>query len=336
MEMEMFEKDTKNQHFISVAEQTLNQSNPEITKRNNRSIYSFDLEDRESHHIVLSSKPTPKAVNNLSYLDLFTFGILDDGNRLCFEKLFDRLECDLIKHTDLLLSKEGDEYENFIYIFKSKLMNMIRNPFCINATVNNFGDLGEYYPVNECLKDYFDCIEEFQIPENILNDFDVNEVKYKKWLKIIFLMITPLQEDKYILDEFAENYFNYEKFFHIVKIFSYTDKVCLLSDRSYVDLTSLFINADGISYGFNLRKDAFVYISLFKNDIQVLIKQLLNGSDTLIGYHKELESHGLKQLQYSLQIGRESNNIEILKNFNRHVIYQCNNNVYAANTDIEK
>lgn len=331
----MFVKDTINQHYISVAEQTLNQCNPEFTNRTKRKINSFDVIDRENFHIVLSEKSTPKAVENLSYLDLFTFGLFSDGNRLSFENLFNRLEKDLIKHTNLLLNKEGDEYENFIYVFKSKLMDMIRNPFCIKATVNNFGDLSNYFPTDGSLKEYYDLIDNFPIPNNILNDFNVDEIQYKKWLKIIFLMITPLKKDKYILDLFAENYFDYEKYFHIVKIFNFSEAVCLLSDRSYIDLSELFKDTDGISYGFNLRKDAFIYICIFKNDIELLIKNLLNASDYVVERYKFLKTRGLKQLQYGLDIGRHNNNIEVLRTFNRQVIYQCKNNVYAASVDIE-
>ncbi|KEC85396.1 hypothetical protein [Acinetobacter sp. ETR1] len=332
----MFEKNTINQHFISVAEQTLNQCNPEVTKRTKRKINSFDVIDRETFHIALSNNSTPKAIDNLSYMDLFTFGTFSDGNRLCFENLFNRLEKDLITHTNLLLNKEGNEYENFIYVFKSKLLNMIRNPFCIIKTINNFGDISGYFPVDQSLKEYYDLIDSFTIPIKILNDFEINEDQYRKWLKIIFLMITPLKDDKYILDILVENYFNYKNFYHIVNIYTFNESACLLSDRSYIDLSPLFKDTDGISFGFNLRKDAFIYICIFKNDIEFLVKKLLNANNNVLERVRYLKTRGLNQLQYGLEIGRCNNEIEILMNFNRQVIYQCKNNVYAATSDIKK
>lgn len=331
MGMGMFEKNTMNQHYISVAEQRLNQSNPEITNRKNREIISFDLIDREAFHIKLSEDFAPKAVENLKYIDLFTFGILDDGNRLCFENLFNRLECDLIEHTNHLLDSKEDEFKHFIYVFKSKLMNMIRNPFCIKKTLKSFGDISGYIPVDESLKEYFNRIDEYDIPINILNDFDVNELEYRKWLKIIFLMITPLYENKYILDIFAESYFEYDKFFHIIKICKFTESVCLLSDRSYIDLSALFADSGGISFGFNLRSDAFIYIAFFKNDIEQMIINLLQGDQGLIDKYSKLT-----QLQYSIEIDRDPTDIKVLENFNKQAIYQCHKNVFAASIEIQK
>lgn len=194
----MFNDNARNQHYISVSEQKLNQSNPEVVKRDKRRIFSFDLVDREKHEIVLSQVGEPKAVNNLSYMDLYTFGLFNDSQRLSFEKLFSRLEEKVEEHTNKLLDEESYTFESVLYVFKSKLMNMIRNPFCVKATLNNFKDFKNFYPTDDSLKKYFDLINEYSIPQVNLKKFSLSEDEYKDWLKIIFLMITPLKEEKYM------------------------------------------------------------------------------------------------------------------------------------------
>lgn len=328
----MFIDKTKNQHYISVSEQKLNSSNPVNNDREKIKIYSFDLIDREEHKISLSDQSEIKAINNLSYLDLYTFELLDDGQRLCFEKLFKRLEDVVGQCTNTILDNNTFTVGDFLNVFKSKLMNMIRNPFCIEFTLNNFGKLGESYPTNHELKYYYEKIERYVIPQRILSQFNVSEAKYKNWLRTIFLMITPINDNKYILDDWAESFFNLDKYYHIINLCKFTNEVCLLSDRSYVNLSSLFKDSDGLSFGFNLRRDAFIYISFLPNDLEKIAKDLLGPQAKNIV--KFLKDKNIERIQSNLVVQSSVDNYDLLKNYNRHVIYQCAHNVYAAKENI--
>ncbi|WP_434279310.1 hypothetical protein [Acinetobacter sp. CE-15] len=328
----MFEDKTKNQHFISVAEQKLNAMNPNETKREKIRVYSFDLIDRERYTIELSSPSTIKAEKNLSYLDLYTFEILDDVQRLCFEKLFQRLENSVIECTNKILDENIFTVDEFLKVFKAKILNMIRNPYCIKFTLNSFGGLSDHYPTNIELKTKFNKINDYKVPKKFLETFNITEEDYKSWLKIIFLMITPLNSNKYILDEMAENFFNFEKYFHIINLFKYKNESCLLSDRSYVNLSSLFKSTNGLTFGFNLRHDAFIYMTFLPCDLEKLAKELLGERGQNIA--KLLKINGVKQIQSNLVIQPHIDDLELLKNYNRHVIYQCVNNVYAAKESV--
>lgn len=328
----MFKDKTKNQHFISVAEQKLNSMNPNETKREKIRVYSFDLIDREQHTIELSSPSTIKAEKNLSYKDLYTFEILDNVQRLCFEMLFQRLENSVIENTNKIIDEKSFTVDDFLTVFKAKMLNMIRNPYCIKFTLNSFGGLSDHYPTDAELKNKFNKINDYKVPKSFLESFNVTEDDYKSWLKIIFLMVTPLNSNKYILDEIAENFFNLEKYYHLINIFKYKHESCLLSDRSYVNLSSLFKSTNGLTFGFNLRHDAFIYMTFLPNDLDKLAKELLGESGQNVA--KLLKNNGVKQIQFNLVIQPHIDDLEQLKNYNRHVIYQCVNNVYAAKDSV--
>lgn len=328
----MFLDKTRNQHYISVSEQKLNAINETAQERGKIKVYSFDLVDREEHRISLSALSEKKAVKNLCYFDLYTFELLNDGQRHCFERLFKRLE-DLVGGcTNTILDGEEFTVEEFLNVFKAKILNMIRNPFGIEFTLNNFKELSDAYPANEELKAYYDKIDIYSVPSEVLAEFNVSEEKYKQWLKIIFLMITPLQDQKYILDNIVENFFNLEKYYHLINIFKFTDEVCLLSDRGHVNLSSLFNATNGVCFGFNLRRDAFIYLTFLPNDLGEIIKQFsLPYNEIAL---ERLKSSGIKTIQSNLSIQSHFDNMEMLKNYNRHAIYQCAKNVYAAKNNV--
>lgn len=328
----MFEKNTKKQHFISVSEQKLNSINPLESKREKIEIYSFDLVDRETHRIRLSNPSLIKAVDNLFYKDLYTFEVLDNKQRLCFENLFERLERKVAISTNKIVDNNEFTVGDFLDVFKTKLMNMIRNPYCIKFILNNFESTIDFYPTNDEFISKLKKIEKLVVNVEILNKFSVSEDEYKKWLKIIFLMITPLNDDKYILDDFADNFFNLEKYYHLISIFKYTEEVCLLSDRSYVNLSSLFNKSEGVCFGFNLRYDSFIYLAFFPNNLEIIAKDLLGIDGSNIA--KFLKERGLNQIQHNLVIQPYIDNLEMLKSFNQHVIYQCVENVFAAKENI--
>jgi len=187
----MFENNTKNQHYISVAEQRLNSCNPQIIGRDKSKILKFKILDRERHHIELSEIAEIKTINNLSFKDLYTFGLTESDQRLNFELIFQKYESEINEKTKILIEDWRNNLDCLLYVFKSKLMSMIRNPYCIEKTINTFSYAADHYPTNGELKDYFDQISSYSVPIEVLSKFSVTEEKYKKWLKILFIMLTP-------------------------------------------------------------------------------------------------------------------------------------------------
>lgn len=332
----MFENNVKNQHYISVAEQRLNSCNPEQCVRNKSKILKFKIVDREEHKIELCDLSEIKAIKNLSFKDLYTFCLKEGDKRVNFEEIFQKYESDINEKTKQLIEEHTNDLDCMSYVFKSKLMSMIRNPYCIEKTINTFQYASEHYPTSKELKDYFDLINEYSVPLDILIEFSITEEKYKKWLKIIFIMLTPTLGQRCILDDFAEQFFDFTKFYHLIFLYKYTTEICLLSDRSYVDLSPMFEDANGVTFGFNLRKDAFIYMSFFPNDIEMLLKNLLKNNSHIKNLLLFSKINGVKQLQYSLSITRVKDDINVLRIYNKHVIYQSFESVFAASDKVEK
>jgi len=96
---------TRNQHFISQAEQRLNASNLSAKPQKQR-IYKFKVDNRETSCVSLTNRNGVKICNNLSEQDLFSFDVLDEKkDRYNFEELFSQYESQIITHTNSLVSK---------------------------------------------------------------------------------------------------------------------------------------------------------------------------------------------------------------------------------------
>lgn len=175
----MFVNQTKNQHFISVAEQRLNASNLGVSDRHKAKIFSFEVIDRENFKIELSAESEVKAVNNLSFLDLYTFELISTEDRVNLEKLFQRIEQHASISTNEILDKNSFTLEHFMNVFKLKLLNIFRNPYCIDYALQCFDQLNDVIPVDIELKNNFAKIDSYKYPLEIMARFNVTESNYK-------------------------------------------------------------------------------------------------------------------------------------------------------------
>ncbi|TNL58456.1 hypothetical protein [Acinetobacter bereziniae] len=187
-------------------------------------------------------------------------------------------------------------------------------------------------PVDTHLNNYFSKIDTYNYPVDIMQRFGVSEHDYKKWLKIIFLLIVPIKSDWYLLDEIANNFFASNDNYHKINIFTYTNENCLLSDRSFINLTPLSNFKNDLLLGFNLRTDAFMYIHLIKEDLGSLMKEMYGDDGESIV--KRLNEAGIKKIQNDVQINKAVDDYEALKAYNRHVIFQCHQNVFSASNKV--
>ena len=90
--LNMLENDTRNQHFLTRAEQKLNAMNPQADAHKLR-IYSFEVVNRENYTLALESQNGRLIGSNLSLSDLFSFDVPGDSRlRLNFESLFQKYE----------------------------------------------------------------------------------------------------------------------------------------------------------------------------------------------------------------------------------------------------
>ncbi len=313
--------ETKNQHFISQTEQRLNASNSEA-KDVNKSIYEFLIKDRENHSIELASSKPKKINRSLSLNDLYSFDVLDSSNRLNFEKIFHKYECEIARNTKLLLEKlekNSNDIKNEVrHIFVSKFSSFIRNPFSIEKVLNTFPALKHVHPTDPIMKENFKKILEGRRPqqEHLCKSLGVTESDYKDWLAITFLALSKLSDDMpTFIESMVEDMYECKNTFIMICVYTYEDDVCLLSDRGY---SMPLPQEDHMAWDFNLTKNSFIrYIF---SDIEK-ISPKGTSAQLIEVWKKQPKNINLHHLK---------NDLDALRQYNQHVVYQSHKSVLSA------
>ncbi|MGR5154706.1 hypothetical protein [Photobacterium swingsii] len=318
----------RNHHFVSQVEQRLNALNPNAIKAKNKKIYAFKIIDRNNYNVQLINPKGVKIENNLSDIDVFSFDILTNNERLNFEDTFSKYESKIEYYTNCLLNKirsnekVGDElFEIFVY----KLLNTFRNPYCIKKTLATFDSCINYYPTDESLARLYKRIDCGHQPHfrNVSCRYGVSEDEYKKWLKILFLITLVTDNDGLsMLEAFARSIYINEKLIANVFLFHYTSDVStLLSDRSFTITTD---EEEHTTFEFNLTSNAF--ISFCFTSIDKFSKNVFNGN----------EGSRLRMLDFiekrppEVNLLIKENDMDVLNSYNKRVIFQSKEHVYSA------
>ncbi|RZG46969.1 hypothetical protein [Acinetobacter wuhouensis] len=325
----MFNNKTRNQHYVSQVEQKLNCIDPSVDKKNRR-IYKFESLNRDAQEYKICIEDGVKIEKNLTFNDLYSLEIFDDGTRDNFEKYFCKLEEKIESLTNEVLSSNHLQKSILLTLFNAKIMNVIRNPYCILSTINTYSFLSDFIPTDEYLKKYFNKINAMNPNENLLLELDINSEQYKKWLKIIFYMVVPIQlNNGKILNfstEVIHNIFNPENMCIAINLATHDKEVCLLSDRGHVDWSAA-LQCSGFGYEFNLTKNAFIHFIFIENNLDNLSKFMHIPADTLANMKK----NGIHKLDQPWQkINKCENDDGVFSSYNSRVMYQCYRYFYAA------
>ncbi|KAF7775273.1 hypothetical protein PCIT_a1430 [Pseudoalteromonas citrea] len=316
---------TEIQHFVPVVEQKLNAINPSA-KKDNQKIYSFSLDDRESYAINLDKEKGNKISNTLKLNDIFSFDVLGKkASRYNFEKLFYQYEASIEKNTESLLSKlpkPGEDIKSEIFnIFLSKFLNFFRNPFSIKKILNTFPQLKNVHPTDPVHYNNFERILNGRKPHQayLCKQLGITEQEYTDWLAVIFLLLTPLEKDQpNFLEQVVKDLYENPDSFIMVLIYTYDDKTCLLSDRGY---SIPLPENEHMAWDFNLYSHGF-------------IRYVFGNLDLLAPATapKELVEK-FKAEPKSIDVHNIVNDLNALEQYNKHVVYQCNNNVFNSSTE---
>lgn len=316
---------TINQHFVPQVEQRLNAINP-LAKKDNQKIYSFSLNDRESHSISLNSEKGFKISNTLSLNDIFSFEVLEDeAARYNFESLFYQYEANIRSNTESLISKlpntGADIKSEILNIFLSKFLNFVRNPYSIKKILNTFPQLRNIHPTNPIHYKNFERVRNGRKPQQtyLCNQLNISETEYTDWLSIIFLLLTPFDKGQpNFLEQVVKGLYENPETFILVLIYTYDDKTCLLSDRGY---STPLPEGDHMAWDFNLCSHGF-------------IRYIFGNIDLLApaNAHKELVEK-FKAGPKSINVQNITNDLNTLAQYNKHVVYQCHKNVFNSNLE---
>lgn len=331
----MFNNETRNQHYISQVEQKLNCIDPSVDKQKRR-IYKFESLNRDLQEYEIYVEDGVKIEKNLTFYDLYSLEIFENGTRDNFEKYFCKLEEQIESLTNEVLSSENLHKSILLTLFSSKLMNVIRNPYCILSTINTYSFFCDYIPTDEYLEKYFNKINTMNPNENLLLELGINREQYKKWLKIIFYMVVPIQlnNGKFLnfSTEVIHNIFNPENMCIAINLATHDREVCLLSDRGHVDWSAA-LQSSGFGYEFNLTKNAFIHFIFIENNLDNLSKFMHIPADTLANMKKI----GINKLDKPWQIiNKFENKDEVFSKYNSRVMYQCYTHFFAADKNFLK
>lgn len=198
----MSSNETRNQHFVSQGEQKVNASNPNSSGGNFR-IYPFRIADREAYRLVLEAPRGGAIASTLSMLDLFSFDVPGGGRlRMNLEALFHKYEANVEIRTKGLLEKlatgSADIKTELIDLFTAKLLNFVRNPFCLQKVLNSFPGIGQYEPTDPQLLATYRRIVEGQKPHQtyLCRQLDVSQETYAEWLRLIFVLLMETGDDR--------------------------------------------------------------------------------------------------------------------------------------------
>lgn len=321
---------TKNQHFVSQAELRLNTSSPSEVKSENQKIYAFDILNPEQYKIALNGVNGKSIAKTLSLTDLFSFDILDRTIRTNFESLFHSYENQITENTKSLLVKvaagDNDLSTELDIIFRTKLLNSFRNPYCIEKTLNTIGKLGHYEPTDPVLLAAYARIRSGRRPQqkHLCRLLGITDDLYARWLEVLFMLLVSIEPaPQNMLESIVSSLYSNPSQHLAVFVCTYddqhSDKRPLLSDRSFC----LLRNDDScLAFSFNLCSSAFVSY-MFTN---VAKQQFLKVSTDAI------ETFRAAPRQFNITPLR--NNLEALANFNRNTIHQAKLRVYSSSKTV--
>ncbi|WP_126424062.1 hypothetical protein [Asticcacaulis excentricus] len=318
---------TRNQHFVSQIEQRLNTCTPDNRSGNFR-IYSFRIVDREAYQIELENPRGRAIASTLSMLDLFSFDVPGGGQlRMNLETLFQKYEESVAVHTKSLLEKletgSADIKTELIDLFAAKLLNFIRNPFCIQKTLNTFSGVGFYEPTDTELLDIYRRIVSGNKPHqtHMCRELGISGETYVQWLRLIFvLLIRTLDGQPNLFEGMIKSLFEARDTKAAAFVWTYDRDVCLLSDRSYCQPIP-----DGahMAMSFNLCSTAFV------DYIFTDAATLLEGR-AAPEFVKEALAAWQQRPQASVNVTVTKNDPKMLARYNRRVVEQARERVYCA------
>lgn len=322
--------DTKQQHFVSRAEQSLNASNPAASAENQR-IFSFSLTDRDKCAVLLDDEHGRSIASNLVLYDLFSFDVKNKhATRKNFEALFGQYEAGIRENTESLIGKlaspGSDVKGEILGIFATKLLSFLRNPYSVKKVLATLGGLRGYRPTEADQLGEYNAIIAGKKPqqEYLCSNLEVSPVEYQAWLSALFmLLIRPKDGGPNLLEGVVKALYENPSHLVTVRVDQYTgehsDKRCLLSDRGYCNPLP---QSPHLAFGFNLCSHAF--ISYVFTDVDKAAPKNIDSQMV----------EAFKRSPRTVTVFHLKNDLAALSNYNRNVVFQCQSKVYSSSRTV--
>jgi len=130
----------------------LNAIERSAAKRNPR-IHSLAVQNRAQWQLKLEHPRGTRIGRTLSHVDLFSFDVLDDRRRANLEETFQGYEETIAEQSktlhEMVAAGEQTRVEDVLQsLFIAKLLNLLRNPFCVRKVLSTIGPAAEYSPTD--------------------------------------------------------------------------------------------------------------------------------------------------------------------------------------------
>ncbi|CAN7520254.1 hypothetical protein ACFFQ5_09920 [Pseudomonas brassicacearum] len=348
MAIDNFKNDTRNQHFVSQAEQRLNSCSVDPYSKK-AEIHRFDVVDKKRQQIRSNGKSLIR--KNLAFQDLFTFARVGDSERINFERLFNKYEggypaqvaglldwitvartrVDVTSESIDLQKIKGCDFAIFLkhvkYIYTYKLMNWLRNPYKIKEVLKNFDSY-----VDHCIDKpgafalYVALTEKNNAEEKYICDsYGVSPKEYKEWIRLLLLFLYAEGDESTSLDGFVDEFFLAKEFSTSILAFVFDKKCALLSDTGVIKEP--------------LKTGPAIYMNITKNCIILLQHAFVDGKylDELMAKLSlpESERERLMEILSTNVYGRLSINDEaMLAGYNKICVREAALQVFCASPDV--
>ena len=319
---------TRNQHYVTQAEQRLNSSTSACRDSDQR-IFAFSVVDRNRPAIRLTHRRGRQITSTLSFNDLFSFDVVDGVNRYNFERMFQRYEEDITRHSLDLIDKiqrgESVVKEELLRVFLLKLLNGFRNPYSVQRTLNTFpGILKNVHPTDPAQYQEYQRVVFGNRPheETLCRHFGITADHYRDWLLSLFILLNlPEGAGLTLFDQVVASLFNDGNQHVGIRLCTYDTETCLLPDNGWVNWSD---DPGLVLMAFNLHSRAFVQYAF--QDIDAFIEEKVGPIPQR--YRDALEQHksGLKRVT----IYHDHNDLQSLQTYNANAVLQCHRHVYGA------
>ncbi|MFJ2285279.1 hypothetical protein ACIOUF_02735 [Pseudomonas iridis] len=348
MNIDEFKNTTRNQHFVSQAEQRLNSCSPDRNSKN-AEIYCFDIIGKNPPTISLGEKIAIK--RNLSFQDLFTLARVGDAERLNFERLFHKYERNYPAHVKSVLdwiglarssvkdsndgvdlqSVDGCDFMQLMThvkcIYSYKLMNWLRNPYKIKEVLKSF----DIY-LNHCIDDpgafalYLALTEKNSAEQKYICDtYGVSSKEYAEWIRLLLLFLYAKSDEASSLDGFVEEFFIAKEFTNVVLVHVFDEDCALLTDTGVVKDSS----SNGLATYMNVSKNCI--ISLQHTFVEgAYLDEIVRQNNLPESARKEL----IKTLGGSLFGRLYFNSNAMLAGYNKICVKAAASKVFSASSSV--
>lgn len=317
---------TREQHYVSQAEQRLNATNPAANPKN-QTLYCFAVGDRECIALVPETAKVVKIAKTLVASDLFSFDI--QGNlRANLEGQFQVYEAEISRHSLALLKKvEARDHEDLkvdlLGLFVCKFVGFLRNPHCITKVMNTVGAFVDYALTDQRHAEAQQALLHGNRPHRdwLSAHFGVSTEAYERWVRTLFMLSTPEEPGRpNLLEQTLKNLL--ETRFVGVYLNHYmgecSEETCLLSDRGHV----ISVESESIfALDFNVSRSAFVTFAFCDIDAYMPPGTPERYVDAL-------------KRQRQVTVHYKANDLQALARYNTNAVFQCASTVYAARRQV--